>query len=295
MTNTSIKSRKPVSDFATDLVLRGLIRLALFLPYRARLGFVGWLTAKVAFPWAGHSQRIRDNLAYVCPELTETQITEILRQVPDNFGRTLIEEYSGRQFVRRIQEMPILGPGYPAVEAAQKSDRPTILVTGHFGNYDVVRGAMVARGFRFGGLYRPFNNQRFDQHYRRALEAIGKPIFPRTRRGQTEMIKFLKSGGIIGLLSDQHMGHGAALEFFGKPAASALSAAKMALKYDALLVPVYAKRLANGVDFDIIFETPIPHSTPEKMTQAMNDSLEARIRADMGQWLWSHRRWKIGR
>ena len=33
-------------------------------------------------------------------------------------------------------------------------------------------------------------------------------------------------------------------------------------------------------------------TTPEDMTQALNDSLEARVRQHMGQWLWFHNRWK---
>jgi KDO2-lipid IV(A) lauroyltransferase len=42
----------------------------------------------------------------------------------------------------------------------------------------------------------------------------------------------------------------------------------------------------------MVIEAPIPHDTPEAMTQALNDSLEAQVRAHMDQWLWTHRRWK---
>jgi KDO2-lipid IV(A) lauroyltransferase len=66
----------------------------------------------------------------------------------------------------------------------------------------------------------------------------------------------------------------------------------MALKYDALVVPVYGRRLPDGLNFELIFERPIAHTTPPEMTQALNDSLEAQVRADMKQWLWIHRRWR---
>jgi len=104
------------------------------------------------------------------------------------------------------------------------------------------------------------------------------------------MVKFLRDGNTVAILLDQYVHGGTVLRFFGKPAPTSLSAADMALKYDALLVPVYGIRRRGG--FDIIAEDPIPHSTPEAMTQAINDSLEARVRADMDQWLWIHRRWK---
>ncbi len=272
-----------------------MIRAMLMLPYRSRLALSGWIMARVVAPLAGHRARIRENLAYVCPHLDEQDIRKLLREVPDNFGRTLIEEYSGQQFIDRVAATGLGGPGHAALCQARDQGRPVVLVSGHFGNYDAVRAAMIREGFRFGALYRPFNNARFDRHYRETLEKIGTPIFPRGRRGETEMLRFLRSGGMVGLLTDQHMAHGAPLTFFGKPAATALSAAKMALRHDALLVPFYGIRQPNGIDFELRIEEPIPHGTAVEMSQKMNDSLEAQVRAHMGQWMWSHRRWKIGR
>ena len=106
------------------------------------------------------------------------------------------------------------------------------------------------------------------------------------------MVRFLSSGGMLGVLTDVHTVGGTALDFVGHPAMTALSAAKLALKYDALLVPVYARRNPDGLTFDVEFESPIPHSDPETMTRALNDSISARIRATPGQWYWVHRRWK---
>ena len=88
------------------------------------------------------------------------------------------------------------------------------------------------------------------------------------------------------------MGHGESLSFMGKPARTALSAAELALKYDALLVPVYGIRQPNGLDFKILVEPPIAHTTASEMTQALNDSLERLVRQHMDQWMWVHRRWK---
>jgi Kdo2-lipid IVA lauroyltransferase/acyltransferase len=107
------------------------------------------------------------------------------------------------------------------------------------------------------------------------------------------MVRFLRSGGMLGLLIDQHMKRGVRLKFFGHDAMTALSAAELALKYDALVIPTYAVRTGNGLDFEIIVEAPIPHSTAEAMTQALNDSLEALVRNHLDQWFWIHRRWKV--
>ncbi|MBK5932779.1 lysophospholipid acyltransferase family protein, partial [Rhodovulum imhoffii] len=129
-------------------------------------------------------------------------------------------------------------------------------------------------------------------HYTRAMATIGEPLFPRGRQGLGEMLRFLRSGGMLGIVIDQYMRHGAPLTFFGKTAPTALSAAQMALKYDALVVPIYGVRQSDGVSFEIVAEAPVPHGTAKEMTQALNDSLEAQVRRNMDQWLWIHRRWK---
>jgi KDO2-lipid IV(A) lauroyltransferase len=97
---------------------------------------------------------------------------------------------------------------------------------------------------------------------------------------------------MLGLLMDQAMRHGAPLTFFDQTAMTALSAAELALKYDALVIPTYAVRQRDGLSFQIIVEAPIPHGTPESMTQALNDSLESIVRQNIDQWFWIHRRWK---
>jgi KDO2-lipid IV(A) lauroyltransferase len=275
-----------------DRALRALIWGLLRLPYRVRVPLCGWVLSRVISPIAGYDRRIRDNLALVLPGLPEPEVRRITRAVPDNVGRTVIEIYSGAEFVARALQNPLTGPGVAALEEAHRLNRPVILVTGHFGNYDASRAALIGRGYRVGALYMPMANPYFNAHYVRAISGIGTPLFPRGRAGLGDMIRHLRSGGMLGMLVDQHMRHGEELTFFGQEALTALSAAELALKYDALLIPTYAIRRADGLSFDIIVEAPIPRGSPEAMTQALNNSLEALVRQHLDQWFWIHRRWK---
>jgi KDO2-lipid IV(A) lauroyltransferase len=277
-----------------DRFLRGLIGALMRLPYRWRVPLCGWAVARIVAPIAGYRGRIRDNLAHVMPDLPRAEVERIVRAVPDNVGRTVIEIYSGTEFIAHAVSHPLTGEGVQALEEAHRAGRPVILVTGHFGNYDASRAALIARGYRVGALYMPMNNPYFNAHYEEAIGRIGRPLFPRGKKGLGEMVRHLRSGGMLGMLIDQNMGHGAPLSFFGKTALTALSAADLALKYDALLVPTYGIRGADGLSFTILVEAPIPHSTPEAMTQALNDSLEALARRHLDQWFWIHRRWKGG-
>ncbi len=281
-----------LSDRLTDAVFRGLMALALRLPYERRLAAAGWVVARIVAPLAGYRRRVRDNLALVCPDLPRAEVRRLMLAVPDNLGRALAELYSGTEFTDRAGRLPITGPGREALQEALAARRPVVVATGHIGNYEAVRAAMAARGYPVAALYRPMSNRLFNAHYIAAMEAISQPLFARSNRGMAGMMRFLKAGGMLGILSDQHMGHGARLAFFGHPAMTATSAADLALKYDALLVPVYGIRAEDGIGFEIIAEAPIAHGDPLAMTQAINDSLEARVRSNMGQWLWIHRRWK---
>ena len=104
------------------------------------------------------------------------------------------------------------------------------------------------------------------------------------------MIRHLKSGGMIMLLFDLHAHRGTWLTFLGLRAKTATSAAEIAQKTGALLVPSYATR--EGMSFRIEIERPLSGDDPAALTQALNDQLGARIHADPGQWFWVHRRWK---
>ncbi|MDQ2066601.1 lysophospholipid acyltransferase family protein [Xinfangfangia sp. CPCC 101601] len=277
-----------------DRFLRGLIWALMRLPYRWRVPLCGAAVTHLVAPVAGYRKRIRENLAYVLPELAPVEVERIVRAVPDNVGRTIIEIYSGAEFAAHAMRHPLTGGGVAALEAAHQAGQPVILVTGHFGNYDASRAALVGRGYRVGSLYMPMTNPYFNAHYEAAIAAIGKPMFPRGKAGLGAMVRHLRSGGMVGMVVDQNMNHGAPLKFFGKTALTALSAAELALKYNALLVPTYGIRSEDGLSFTIVVEPPVPQGTPEAMTQALNDSLEVLARQHLDQWFWIHRRWKGG-
>ncbi|MFV0513994.1 MAG: lysophospholipid acyltransferase family protein [Jhaorihella sp.] len=280
-----------VKYFAANLVLRAVIGAIGLLPYRRRIPTMGRLASRLA-PLAGFDRRVRHNLSLARPDLSEAEVRRLCRAVPDNAGRYLIEMFSGEEFVARAATSPIEGPGLAALEQARASGRPVILVTGHFGNYDAARAALVGRGFDLGALYRRMANPYFNTFYVRAMQDIGGILFEQGRRGMAEMVRHLRGGGIIAIVADLHAHGGRELTFFGQPAVTSIVTAELAVKYDAVLIPLYAVRQPGGLDFRIELHAPIAHRDPETMMQQVNDDLEAMVRAHMGQWFWIHRRWK---
>ncbi|WP_375691001.1 lysophospholipid acyltransferase family protein [Pseudooceanicola sp. LIPI14-2-Ac024] len=283
---------KRIGDQAINATLMAALGAMRLLPYETRLRAFANLTTTVIAPMAGWRKRIRDNLDLVWPDLPEAEKTRLVRAVPAELGRTVMEFFSPDEFRARLKGVTFEGPGADALHAAARAKRPLILVSGHHSDYGCIGILMSDLYGGVGTLYRPLSNAPFNAHYVAAMEAATKPLFPRTRRGLAEMVKYLRAGNPVAILHDQHMDDGLPLRFFGQTAMTAPSPAEMALKYDAPLIPVYAVRQPDGLSFRVEVEAPVPPSDPATMMQALNDSLEARVRANPDQWMWIHRRWR---
>lgn len=289
----SIRIRQlPISKTMTAAAAIGALRLVALVPYERRVPLGGWAMRRVISPLLGYPDRIRNNLSMVYPQMSASDQSLMVQRVTDHIGRTVTEIFSPDDLLATAKNTPVSGAGATAVIEAQAVGQPVIFVSGHLGNYDVWRAALTQRGMALGALYRKMNNTRFNNYYVSKIESVSQPMFPRGRQGLAEMIKFLRQGNAVALLIDQHVKEGAPLEFFGETAHTAVSAAEMALKYKALLVPIYAIRQPDGLNFEIIIEDPVPHGDPLEMTQKLNDSLEAQVRVHTSQWFWVHRRWK---
>jgi len=283
---------RKAGDYLINAAIVGVIRLALLLPYETRVRFFGSLVQRVIGPVAGYRSRALRNLAMIWPDMPTARRAAIASQCLNNVGRSFIENYSANEFPARMASNLPTGPGAVALTEANAKERPVILVTGHFGNYEATRAALVAQGYDIGGLYRDMKNPYFNAHYVKTMEAFGGPVFPQGRKGTAGFVRHLKGGGQLVLLFDQHVLYAPVLDFLGEPARTALSAAELALRYDALLIPFYGLRRPDGLTFETVLEAPVPHSDPTTMTQALNDSLAARVKETPEQWFWVHRRWR---
>ncbi|WP_234702909.1 lysophospholipid acyltransferase family protein [Thalassobacter stenotrophicus] len=272
--------------------IRAVISTLSFFPFRQRSAFMAWVMSRVIAPVVGYRKRIRNNLDLILPDLGAAQRNTLTTEVTRNIGRTICELFSPQDLLSMARQTELTGPGLVALEEARAANRPAIVVSGHFGNYDIVRAGLIAHGFNVGGLYRHMNNPFFHKFYLNNISAIGTPLFERGRPGLGQMVRHLKSGGILAALIDVRANTGVPLPFVGQDALTATSMAELALRYDALLVPSYATRLASGEGFVADCESPIPHTDPETMTRALNHSLEIRVLKNPEQWFWIHNRWK---
>ncbi len=288
---SDLSFREKASYFVSNLILRGVIRVMGMLPYKMRLRMMGGLLRRIA-PVVGIERRIRKNLNYVMPDLPAAEVKKICADVIDNAGRTIAELYAGAPFRKLAEQSQVSGPGLDALRQAKAENRPVILVTAHFANYDAARAKLISLGFKMGSLYRRMANPYFNKHYVAAIKTTGTPMFEQGKRGMVEMVRYLKQGGTLAVVADLHAHGGSQIDFFGKPASTSLVVAELALKYNAVMIPVYAVRQDNGYEFEVIMKAPLEHSDALTMTTEVTQDLEDMVRQHMGQWFWIHRRWK---
>ncbi len=279
------------ADWLADRALRGLIATALKLPYEQRVSLMGKTLRRAIGPLVGYRKRAEDNLAMIYPEMSQADRRSTAEACCDNFGRTLIENYSWQEFASRLAHTTPTGEGLAPLAQAATDGQPVIFVTAHFGNHEAPRQVLTAMGYEIGGLYRPMQNPYFNDHYAKTMTSWGGPVFEQGARGTMGFARHLKKGGMATLLFDVNAS-GAVIPFLGHPAHTATSAADIALRLDALVIPYFGIRQPDGLSFEIEVEAPIAKAGPRMMMEEMTHRLEAQIARNTSQWFWVHRRWK---
>ncbi|MFO8126093.1 lysophospholipid acyltransferase family protein [Yoonia sp.] len=279
------------TDWLADRALRGLIGTLMRLPYETRIPMMGTALRRAIGPLTGYRKRAEENLALIYPDMGVSDRRKLAGVCCDNFGRTIIENYSWQEFGRKLQDTKATGTGMEALSEAVQSQRPVIFVTAHFGNHEAPRQVLSAMGHTIGGLYRPMQNAYFNDHYAKTMTSWGGPVFEQGRRGTMGFVRHLRGGGLGTLLYDVSA-PGVRLPFLGRPARTSLSAAEIALKLDAIVIPYFGIRQSDGLSFQVEVEAPIQPASPQDMLLEMNARLEAQIARNPAQWFWVHRRWK---
>lgn len=287
-----MKSRSIIADKISNFLVYGLIRLFLMLPYKSRVRAFGAFTAYVIAPLAGYTRRARVNINRVWPNLSNAKKRKIARACCDNLGRTLIENYSSGQLGDIAKNCTISGPSIDAIKLAKTEGRPVIFVSGHFGNFEVPRHALTAVGFKIGGIYRRMANPFFNDHYEQTMMGISGPVFAQDRKGVLGFARHIKAGGMGTILFDVRMNRFEDLSFMGHPAPTSSAAAEFAKRFDALMIPYFGKRLPDGINFEVVMGTPIPHGSEQEMMQNATDQLAALVDDCPEQYFWVHRRWR---
>ena len=296
---------KPRNDLIDRLQYLALRVASMFMhmwPVEANLRLAGALGDLIYLVDKKHRERALTNLRRSFPEMSENERRALakrsLRQIPMLgidvlFTTRLVRVETWTRFIEMADFRETLG-------LLMEKNRGLIMLTGHYGNFEILGYALATLGFPTASVARPLDNPYISKWLFGVRERMGQRIIAKS--GATaEVVEVLDQNGTVGFVADQNAGSkGLFVDFFGRKASTYKSIGLVAMQYDVPVVIGYARRAA-AAQFrfevgtqDIIYpedwkgqDDPLRY-----ITQRYTAAIEAFVRADPGQYWWVHRRWK---
>lgn len=242
----------------------------------------------------GIRRRVVDaNLARAFPDLPPHRRAQLARAVYRHLGREVVATVRFLALPPEERRRRTTIVGEDALRQALDRGRGALLVTGHFGNWEVAAAALAARGYPMAAVVRPLRNPYLNARLEAARHALGYRTIHQ-RRAPVEVPQWLRRGGLVGLVADQDAGrHGVFLPFFGMLASTPRGPGVLARRARAPALAGFAFRLPGRAARYRIELERLPDAEPtEALLRAFHARLEAAIRRAPEQYFWLHQRWK---
>lgn len=277
-----------------------LVRLVGVLPRPVARGF-GILLGRLAYYFYPRLRRVgQRNLQIAFPEKSPKERRKILKGVYTSLGRLLAEFCLFPYYTVRNSSQVAVYQGFENFEAAERSGLGVLLLTAHFGGWEVGSFFHSLQGHPIRIIVRPLDNPYVNELVTNYRTSHGNTVVSKQdfARG---LLHAMRKNETVGVLMDTNMTppQGVFVPFFGIPACTASGIARVALHTGAAVVPAFTiwdpALRKYRVQFDAALElvnTGDNEADAVANTALFNRVLEAYIRKYPDQWLWVHRRWK---
>jgi KDO2-lipid IV(A) lauroyltransferase len=243
---------------------------------------------------------IDENLRFAFPELTEPQRANVAWRMWEHLFLFVAEvAHTPRKVHSTNWKQYVVGVGDDVLVRLLLANRPLVMVSGHFGNFELCGYVMALWGYATHAVARPLDNEYLDAWIHRFRESTGQRIL--SKKGDYErIVDVLAEGGIVGFLADQYAGDkGCWVQFFGRPASAHKAIALFALNHDAPIVVGDCRRTGRLLEYEMQIDGIADPRCggPEvrgvrELTQWYTTTLETLVRRAPEQYWWLHRRWK---
>jgi len=178
-------------------------------------------------------------------------------------------------------------------------DRPMVLVTGHFGNWELAGYFSAAIGLAFSSVARRIDNPYINDLIFGVRERAGQRMIYK-QGAAAQVARAFDNNEAVSMVCDQDAGaRGLFVDYFGRPASTFKSIGLLAMQYEAPIAVICCRRLDGRFNFEIFNQRTIKPSEwagkddPLKwITQEYTTALETAVRTQPDQYFWVHRRWK---
>jgi KDO2-lipid IV(A) lauroyltransferase len=282
---------------AGKLAMLVLSRLSKYLTparidrYGAKLGNLIYIASK------RYRRVVLRNLAAAYPGWGAEKVRRVGRETFRHFARGTLEFFHLLNLTPEQVDESVEIEGREYLDAALENGHGAIIVTAHYGNWELFARKIVLMGYKLNVIARNSDDPTMTGVANRVRESGGYKVFGRDSAA-IPALRCLRRNELLGILPDQNTLSGIFVDFFGRPVATATGPAIFALRSDAPIICGFAKRLGNG-RFKATLYPPlkVPLTGDEDadvhaITQSLTKAIENEIREDPTQWLWLHDRWK---
>jgi KDO2-lipid IV(A) lauroyltransferase len=245
-------------------------------------------------------KRALDNLHDSFPEKSEQWIWQTGRRSFEHIAMLAIDVLFTPRLVKKYNWR--LYSRYKNTERAKwlmKEGKGLLMVTGHYGNFEIIGYLMGLFGFNIYSVARPLDNKFINKYLYGVRQRVGQIIVD--KKGAAKLMdKISSSGATLGFIADQDAGRkGIFVDFFGRKASTYKSIGLLAITNNLPIVVGCCRRIGNKFYFEFSCNRIIfPEEWANKddpltwVTAEYTKAIEQFIRQDPTQYWWLHRRWK---
>lgn len=270
--------------------------LPLWLGYR-----IAASVAEVCYHFFHRQRRaLNANLAWVLQSSDEREVDAVARRAFRNFGKFVIDFIHFPAMTRDEVHRRLCFAQWPELDDARNSGRGVLIVTMHFGVWDLGAAALAAYDFPINGIADTFAHPAMNELVHGSREKLGMKIIQRDHVGPG-VFRALKRGELLAMLIDVPApGQMVTVDFLGAPAEVSSVPARIALRTGAWVVPAMVLR---GPQRDSIIR-PIVDTQSVRyertgneerdvlaLTQQIMHALERHVREHPEQWYIFRRVW----
>jgi KDO2-lipid IV(A) lauroyltransferase len=279
-----------------EFIFKLAFRVVSLLPLRVLHNF-GALVGHITFALSkGYAARTEQNLRQAHLATDEKHFAELLGQAVNEAGKSIVElPWVWCRPLEQVCATVQSCQGWEYMEAAHSRGKGIILLTPHWGCFEVV-GLYVGQYLPLTCLYRSPKQQWLEKIMRGGRERGLARLATADVSGVRVLYKALKRGEAIGVLPDQVPGEGEGewVDFFSRPAYTMTLSGRLAQTSGATVLLAFAERLPQGAGYRLRFE-PLPLDFSRPVPPQINMALERVIAMSPAQYLWSYNRYKVPR
>jgi Kdo2-lipid IVA lauroyltransferase/acyltransferase len=278
-------------------ILFGLIKTLYMgfrlLPFRYASAIGSGLGYVASF--VGGRAKAQDNLRHAFKDISDEEISQIITKMYINFGRTMAEFTHMDLITPHTPGLKIDLEGVEILKNLQDQGQGALLFTGHYGNWELGTPVTAWHDLKVTPIFKESTNQYLNRFLWKMRQRTADGVIAVGPRAGYEILRHLKKGKQLVLLTDQRMSKGIRVPFFSRPAKTGAGIAKLALAAQCPLVPVMIQRVER-THFRLHIFPPLAYDTqaPDleyEVLLRMNQVFEQWIRERPDNWWWEYHRW----